>query len=99
MKNEELTSRRYKEIEAYRASGQKAEEWCKEKAISLSTLRYWITKENQRNRHEQPEFIAFTPARPESSPLTVKLGSYEIQVKPGFDPETLREAIRILKNL
>ena len=99
MKINELTTERYNQIEAFRASGQTAAEWCKENNIRISTLRYWITKANRKDKQEQQEFIAFTPSVCESSILVVKIGNYKIEVTPGFDAATFTKTVLLLKSL
>ncbi len=90
---------RYKQIEDFRASGQTAAEWCKENDIGISTLRYWITKTNKKDKQTQQGFIAFAPTATELSVLVVKIGSYQIELAPGFDALTFREVVLLLKSL
>lgn len=99
MKINELATMRYSQIEAFRASGQTAAEWCKENDIRISTLRYWITKINRKDKQAQQGFIAFTSSACEPSVLVVKIGSYQIEVAPGFDAATFRETVLLLKSL
>ncbi len=99
MRSKELVVTRHSQIESFRASGQTAEEWCKENGITVSTLKYWITKTNRENKQAKQGFIAFSPATCKPSTLVVKIGSYIIEVGPGFDPTTFRETVLLLKNL
>lgn len=99
MNYNELAAIRNSQVEAFRASGQTAAEWCKENDISISSLRYWITRVNRYNRQTQQEFIAFSPAASEASPIVVKIGSFNIEVNQGFDQSTFRDMILVLKNL
>ena len=100
MKINELAAIRYSQIEAFRASGQTAAEWCKENDLQISTLRYWITKANRNGKQAQQGFIAFTPTSYEPSvKVVVKIGSYTIEVAPGFDAATFRETVLLLKSL
>lgn len=95
----ELATKRYSQVEGFRASGRTAAEWCKENDINIATLKYWITKTNRKNKQAEQGFIAFSPSSCEPSTLVVKIGSYKIEVKPGFDPATFRETVLLLKNL
>jgi hypothetical protein len=99
MKINELSAVRYSQLEAFRASGKKAEEWCKENDIRISTLRYWITKTNRKDKQSQQGFIAFTPSACKPSVLVVKIGSYKIEVAPGFDAATFKETVLLLQSL
>lgn len=99
MKINELATLRYSQIEAFRASGRTAEEWCKENDMRISTLRYWITKTNRRDKQTQQGFIAFTPSACDPPVVVVKIGSYQIEVAPGFDAATFRETVLLLKSL
>lgn len=99
MKINELATIRYSQVEAFRASGRTAAEWCKENDITIATLKYWITKANRKNKQAEQGFIAFSPLACEPSTLVVKIGNYGIEVKPGFDPTTFRETVLLLKNL
>ncbi len=99
MKINELAATRYSQVEAFRASGRTAVDWCKENNIQLSTLRYWITKTNRKDKPAQPGFIAFVPSTGEPSVLIVKIGNYQIEVAPGFDAATFKETVLLLKSL
>ena len=101
MRNKELAVARHSQIEAFRASGRTSEEWCKENNISISTLKYWITKTNKENKQAKQGFVAFSSSTSTCEPsiLIVKIGSYKIEVQPGFDAATFREAALVLKNL
>ena len=101
MRSKELAVARHSQIEAFRSSGRTAEVWCKENNISISTLKYWITKTNRENKQAKQGFIAFSSSASTCEPsiLVVNIGSYKIEVQPGFDPSTFRETALVLKSL
>ena len=41
-------------ISAYRSSGLTVKDWCEKNQVSLSALRYWITKTNQSGEKDDP---------------------------------------------
>lgn len=41
-------------IFAYRSSGLTAKDWCEKNQVSLSALRYWITKTNRSGEKDEP---------------------------------------------
>jgi hypothetical protein len=99
MNNNDHAALRQKQIEDFRASGQTAVEWSKENNIRVSTLRYWIAKTKKKDNKAPQGFVAFAPTTTKTSILVVKIGSYEIELAPGFDALTFREVALLLKSL
>jgi transposase-like protein len=91
-------------IDAYKASGQSASAWCVAHNIKPHQLWYWMRK------FKATEPTGKTPTKWLSvevdeqsyetiSILLVRVGSAEIEVKPGYDPKLLKEVVRTLKAL
>jgi hypothetical protein len=93
-------------INEYRSSGLTAENWCQTHNLSVSTLRYWITKIKKESLFQD---VDITPAFAKvdikelssfslggSSPVTIRLGSLEISVSNHCHPELLSNLIDIL---
>ena len=97
MKPSEKRALRMEQVAEYRQSGLSAEQWCQENELNLHTLKYWITKLNRETRDPQEETCQWVSLSGESSDLHVTVGTVTITLKPGFDPELLRQTIQVLK--
>jgi transposase-like protein len=100
---EQLELRR-QQVSDYRSSGKTVVTWCSENNIKVSTLRYWLNKfkyEAKVDDAGQEAFIEFKQQEPavKEIPLIVKIGAVSIELYPGFDAETLREAIAAIRSL
>ena len=99
MQKSELLALRSSQIEAYRSSGQTAAEWCSQNNVSISNLRYWITKSNREKVSSDSSFIAFAPSTPGPSSISIHVNNYRLELNPGFDTALLKELILLLKTL
>jgi len=90
-------------IAAFRASGQKATEWCAAEQINRRQLYNWM----RRLENEQPEErsgawltvkVDEKPVQTTSS-LQIKIGSASIEVKSGYDPALLADVVRTLQTV
>jgi transposase-like protein len=91
-------------IAAYRASGQKATEWCAAHQVNRRQLYSWIRRLN----NEQPagkQASAWMAVEVDKQPkettptLCVKVGPTAIEVRPGYNPALLIDVIRTLQAL
>ena len=101
MKRKELESQKRAMVESYRNSKMPASRWCEENNVTLSNLRYWISKLKHQDAFDntETEFVRFSVTADEAAPIVVSIGSFCITLKPGFDIQVFQEAVRILKSL
>jgi len=87
-----------KHVLAYQNSGLPAPEWCKKNNIILGRLRYWVSKFNKENNHQQTEWISLNqPSIPSSIPsIKIQTGNISIEIPDGFQPETLNSVFKVL---
>ena len=99
-----------KRVEAWRASGLTAKEFCAKHDLRLSGLRYWTYRRRATDREGslvklvpvtvKPKAETAPPSPSEierSNPaLTVELGEARISVPTGFDRGTLRAVLDVL---
>lgn len=90
-------------IQDYKSSGLTAAKWCEEKGFKVHILRYQINKLNKENKKalSKTHWASLAPANlivnePAIQPLKVIIGQSTILVTPGFDPDTLKEIVRVL---
>lgn len=97
----EQSTTRLQQVKDYLASGQTAAEWCSENNLSISTLRYWLTKYNRKAKAdlEQETFIELKQTSLREVPVIIKIGVVSIELYSGFQAETLREAIAAIRSL
>ena len=90
-------------ISEYRASGQSARNWCNDNNISVSALKYWITKLNRESHSNditpEPVFaeVAFSEER-SSAAVTIHLGTIRVEVNNNCSPTLLSSLINLLKS-
>ena len=90
-------------LRAFKASGQNASQWCREHGIPVHQLRYRLRKENDSHTTQvsngRSHWVAL-PSTPEpdaaSSGVSLRMGSVDVKVERGFDPDVLSEVIRSL---
>ena len=93
-------------IKEFQSSGLTAENWCLSHNLSVSTLRYWITKLKKESLSQK---IDCTPtfakvdikelgalSLSSNTPVTIRLGSLEISISDHCHPELLSNLIGIL---
>jgi len=94
-----------REVEAYAQSGQTAQEWCAQRGVSLSRLRYWRTELRGEERVAQVTSGPFVPiavrepcsANAAPTELALKVDSrFELRIPLGFDAPTLERVLRVL---
>lgn len=99
-KNRELWQSR---VDSYRASSKSAKIWCTENNISVSALRYWITKFNHEktDSFDNPEFVPIstgTMAVRSFSSATIKFCMISIEISDGCHPDTIRTILDVLRS-
>ncbi len=91
-------------IEAYRASGLSAKEFCKQHNIKVRQLYYWLRKETL--KEEAGSTVQWLPVNLSgqedtslSDFLTVKVGPAVIEVRQGFNEKLLLDVVKVLSTL
>lgn len=91
-------------LEAFHASGQSANQWCRDHNIPVHQLRYRLrraTVEHSRSAARQSHsWVALTEPSSESAPpstgIVLRYGSLAIELQKGFDAQALSEVVRSL---
>ena len=92
-----------KRIKNYEESGLSGRKWCEQQGVLPSKFCYWKRKlGNQRKKTAVTENWASLVV--EDSPknetiLTIRIGTIEIEVKPGYDALLLQDVVRTLMSL
>jgi len=91
-------------IARYRASGQSVREWCAANNVKPERLWYWLRKDKTKTDTPLEQPIQWLPVEiSETSsgdqPILLRTGKISIEVKPGFDPETLGQVLCILTTI
>ncbi|MGG1553388.1 IS66 family insertion sequence element accessory protein TnpA [Paenibacillus ferrarius] len=93
-------------LKDYRASDLSMVAWCDANQVTKEQLKYWIRKLKVVHLEaDGPISPSWVPLKvsdsiqsitPESS-LIVRIGSAQIEIRPGFDPRLLREVVQSLE--
>ncbi|UOE95078.1 IS66 family insertion sequence element accessory protein TnpB [Alkalihalobacillus sp. LMS39] len=101
--NTELYTKWKQLITELRTSGQTQKDWCKANNVSIHNLKYWIKKVEGSHKKDSGTKPKWVPIRIEEPPpkvvndtIQVKVGQATIDVKPGFDPDLLRDVVKAL---
>jgi hypothetical protein len=89
-----------KRIAAYETSGQSGASWCKEQGVSECQFWYW--KKKFQKKAAFPEETTWVPVVLEeksASPLMIRIGQAEVEVKAGYDEKLLQQVVRTLVSL
>ncbi|MGG4345112.1 IS66 family insertion sequence element accessory protein TnpA [Paenibacillus lautus] len=90
-------------IAAYQESGQTMKAWCAEQNLTVHQLKYWLSKAQRQHSPAATSTtfraVAVTAPEAESASLWVKVGSARIAVRPGFEPQLLRDVVAALETL
>lgn len=90
-------------IAAFRASGQKATEWCAAEQINRRQLYNWMRRlDNERPDGRSGSWLTVkVDQKPVETPssLQIKIGSASIEVKPGYDAVLLADVVRTLQTV
>lgn len=89
-------------VQAWRESGESAEEFARSRGFAASTLHGWSSR---LSKTERPRFLRLVPKAPVESrapgqasagELVVEIGVARVRVAAGFDPALLSEVVRAL---
>lgn len=89
-------------VAAYRASGQSAAVWCAAHQLTTRQLWYWLRKFSNTKPTVTPSsrWVTVTvdkePEEKETA-LIIKVGSAEIEVKPGYNSTLLSSIVKTLQ--
>ena len=90
-------------VAEWKASGQTASAFCKDKDFSASGLRYWASRLGKAEQGEaKPEVRLARVVRGTRSgeagetPILIEVGGARLGVRRGFDPETLGAVLEVL---
>jgi len=91
-------------IEAYRASGLSAKEFCRQHNITTRQLYYWLRKETLKEQTGNtvqwlPVSLSSKEDISEDNLLTLKVGPAVIEVREGFNEELLLQVVKVLSAL
>ncbi|MCL6442288.1 MAG: helix-turn-helix domain-containing protein [Alicyclobacillus sp.] len=91
-------------IAAFYDSGLPARQFCAEHGLNPHQFRYWLRRlqdsETAPGTQSTAAFVSVMTTssglEPSRSPLTLRIGSVEIDVRPGYDASTLVELIQLV---
>ena len=96
---------RFKE---YKQSGLSINAWCSKNGFKASTFHYWIKKFKASEQIVPAVKTQFAEVvleccnannKVDSKKLSLSYGSYTIDIADSFNPDTLTELLKVLKNL
>lgn len=75
--------------------------WCSENGFTLDHLKYWLYKgKRSASAVSSPEWMPVNLSESlnalQSSYLQIHIGPARIEIGPGFEPQVLREVIKVL---
>jgi hypothetical protein len=93
-------------ITDFKSSGLTMSAWCQAHGQTIHQLKYWLRKLNEPSSSTSSSsnwlpLAIHNPSAEFSSPsssLTVRVGLVGIEVHTGFNPELLREIVRVLES-
>jgi hypothetical protein len=89
-------------IAAYQKSGQTMTAWCTEQGLKVHQLKYWKYKgmERKKTKSTAATFrpVAIANSKSEDDSLWIQVGSARIAVRPGFEPQLLRDVVAALES-
>ena len=90
----------------YRSSGIGLRNWCSQQQVNMHSMRYWTQKLRHSNQstaaafsssaHTQWYALDYSTQAVAPTPLQIRVGEASIEVSQGFDPEMLRDVVRVL---
>jgi len=88
----------------YEASGLRREEFCRQKGVALHTLARYVARRRRERAVTAPaqRWVGVEVAEAEARDveLTIRLdGGRRIEVRAGFDAETLRRVVGVLESV
>jgi hypothetical protein len=92
-----------KRMEHYQASGLSGTEWCKQQGIPEGQFWYWRRrwKDSLTKKEEASTWAPLVVAdpTPHESTLMVRIGTLEIEIKPGYNATLLQDVVRTLMSI
>jgi len=87
-------------VEDFKASGLSLAAWCREKNISKSSIYPYIkTFDNNVKDSDQKWGVVTLPQTSTESAISLKIGSITLDIKSGFNKETLSEVLSVVTKL
>ncbi|MDI9261175.1 IS66 family insertion sequence element accessory protein TnpA [Alicyclobacillus sendaiensis] len=87
-------------VAAFYDSGLTAAEFCAQQGLKPHQLWYWVRRFREATHGSQPAFVSVVTEEPSvsaaPSPITLRVGKVEIEVRPGYDATTLGEFVRLV---
>ena len=89
-------------IAEYRSSSLSAGTWCEQQSVSLSALRYWVTrfnKEQQENKDIQWVSVEETLSlrdQKDTPDITVQIGNTIVGIHNSFSEDALFRVLKVL---
>jgi hypothetical protein len=101
---EQLRQQWQDRIIAYRTSGLTLKAWCAMNGCSVDQMKYWLYKSKKSKspttaistEAQKPRFVPLTVSPDAETPLLLRIGPAQIELRPGFDPRLLREVVKAL---
>ncbi|MBC2579088.1 IS66 family insertion sequence element accessory protein TnpA [Clostridium sp. DJ247] len=87
-------------VKEYKASGLNLTAWCKEKGISKSSIYPYLKKFSSEAESSEQKWGLITISKSiETSPISLKIGAVTLDIKSGFDKETLGDILSVVMKL
>jgi hypothetical protein len=90
-------------MEHYEASGLSGKRWCEEQRVSEGQFWYWKKKWKESLKEEGVSTnwaaLVVADAALQKTGLTVRIGTAEIEVQPGYDATLLQNVVRTLMSI
>lgn len=92
-------------ISAYRASGLTLKAWCAAHDCTVDQMKYWLYKSKKTGSStttvstdsaQKPRFVPLAVSDDAETPLLLRIGPAQIELRPGFDPRLLRDVVKLL---
>jgi hypothetical protein len=89
-------------VTEWRTSGKNMDVWCSENGIPFGQLKYRIKKYRLGNGKRRSKTgtgwlpVTVSDSDQHGSSLLVRIGNTSIEVRPGFDPDLLRQVVGAL---
>ncbi len=106
MTKEELRNDWEKRIKDYQESGLSMSKWCKKTGNKLHQLQYWLKKykNNTIPKKENTNWVSVNlntkdNSSMENNTIKLKIGKCEIEIKSGFDVESLKKVVSVVNEL
>lgn len=87
-------------VEDFKASGLALARWCKENNISKSSIYPYVKASNNNvEPHAQTWGIVTLPEKTTESTINLKIGEITLEIKNGFNRETLSDILSVVTKL